>query len=41
MINLEDLGDGLRLYNGDCRDLIASLPDSSVDSVVTDPPYET
>lgn len=40
MINLEDLGDGLRLYNGDCRDLIASLPDSSVDSVVTDPPYE-
>lgn len=40
MINLEDLGDNLRLYKGDCRRLIASLPDNSVDSVVTDPPYE-
>ena len=40
MINLEDLGDSLRLYKGDCRRLIASLPDNSVDSVVTDPPYE-
>ena len=37
---LEDLGDNLRLYKGDCRRLIASLPDNSVDSVVTDPPYE-
>ena len=40
MIELEDLGDDLRLYKGDCRRLIASLPDNSVDSVVTDPPYE-
>ena len=40
MINLEDLGDNLRLYKGDCRRLIASLPDNSVDAVVTDPPYE-
>ena len=40
MIELEDLGDNLRLYKGDCRDLIAMLPDSSVDAVVTDPPYE-
>lgn len=40
MIELEDLGDNLRLYKGDCRRLIASLPDNSVDSVVTDPPYE-
>lgn len=30
----------IRLMPGDCRDLIASLPDNSVDSVVTDPPYE-
>lgn len=27
------------LHAGDCRDVIRSLPDSSVDSVVTDPPY--
>lgn len=40
MIELEDLGDNLRLYKGDCRRLIASLPDNSVDAVVTDPPYE-
>ena len=33
-------GDDLRLYKGDCRRLIASLPDNSVDAVVTDPPYE-
>jgi DNA modification methylase len=25
---------------GDCRDIIAELPDCSVDSIVTDPPYE-
>lgn len=40
MIELEDLGDNLRLYKGDCRRLIASLTDNSVDAVVTDPPYE-
>ena len=30
----------IRLMPGDCRDLIAMLPDDSVDAVVTDPPYE-
>lgn len=30
----------LRLFEGDCREVIASLPDGSVDSCVTDPPYE-
>lgn len=30
----------IRLMPGDCRDLIAMLPDNSLDSVVTDPPYE-
>lgn len=29
------------LYVGDCRDVLAQLPDESVDSVVTDPPYGT
>ena len=27
------------LYHGDCLDVLAQLPDASVDSVVTDPPY--
>jgi len=27
------------LYHGDCRDILAQLPDNSVDSIVTDPPY--
>lgn len=25
---------------GDCRDIIATIPDCSIDSIVTDPPYE-
>lgn len=28
------------LYRGDCREVMATLPDASVDSIVTDPPYE-
>jgi site-specific DNA-methyltransferase (adenine-specific) len=28
------------LHNGDCRAVLASLADSSVDSIVCDPPYE-
>jgi hypothetical protein len=31
--------DNLCLYHGDCRDVLASIPESSVDFVVTDPPY--
>lgn len=27
------------LHAGDCRDVIATLPDCSVDAIVTDPPY--
>ena len=27
------------LYHGDCLDILRTLPDASVDSVVTDPPY--
>jgi site-specific DNA-methyltransferase (adenine-specific) len=27
------------LHEGDCREKLALLPDCSVDSVVTDPPY--
>ena len=31
--------DSVTLYLGDCLDVLKSLPDASVDSVVTDPPY--
>ncbi len=27
------------LYQADCRDVLRSLPDNSIDSIVTDPPY--
>ena len=27
------------LYHGDCLDVLADLPDCSIDAVVTDPPY--
>ena len=30
----------VRLLHGDCREVLATLPDASVDAVVTDPPYE-
>ena len=31
---------GARVFLGDCREVLRGLPDNSVDSVVTDPPYE-
>ena len=31
--------DGCTLYHGDCLDVLRTLPDASVDAVVTDPPY--
>lgn len=33
------VGDAV-VYFGDCRDVLKTLPNNSVDSVVTDPPYE-
>jgi site-specific DNA-methyltransferase (adenine-specific) len=32
-------GQGVTLWHGDCLDVLATLPDSSVDAVCTDPPY--
>ena len=32
-------GHGVTLHHGDCLDVLRSLPDCSVDSVVCDPPY--
>src|SRR5215471_5143490 len=31
--------DGQEFYLGDCRDVLASLPERSVQTVVTSPPY--
>ena len=31
--------DHVTLYHGNCLEVLAGLPDESVDSVVTDPPY--
>jgi len=32
--------DAVTLYHGDCREVLASLADRSVDCVITDPPYD-
>jgi DNA modification methylase len=29
-----------KLLHGDCRDQLATIPDNSIDAIVTDPPYE-
>ena len=34
-------GDWYDLYNGDCIEVMKSLPDSSIDIVITSPPYNT
>ena len=31
--------DGITLYHGDCREVMAGLPDQFVHAIVTDPPY--
>ena len=33
------IGNKITLFNGDCIDLLKSMPDESVDLVVTSPPY--
>lgn len=30
---------GIQIFHGDCREVLRSLPDESVDFVLTDPPY--
>jgi len=30
----------IRILHGDCREVLKTLPDNSVDAIVTDPPYE-
>lgn len=31
--------DGIKIYHGDCRDVLTQLSDESVDLLLTDPPY--
>ena len=31
--------EGNILYHGDCLEVMKSMPDNSIDSVITDPPY--
>ncbi len=39
-IETEAFLDGkVELWKGDCRDVLRAIPDNSIDSVVTDPPY--
>lgn len=40
MNNIYKIGDSVTLYNGDCIEAMRTIPDSSVDAIVTDPPYE-
>ena len=35
----ENIGDDVTIYTGDCLDVMKTLPDGSVDAVITDPPY--
>lgn len=37
-MRIETIGD-CTLYNGDCLEVMAGLPENSVDAIVTDPPY--
>ena len=31
----------IRLYKGDCLEVMKSIPDASIDAIITDPPYGT
>ena len=31
----------MKLYNGDCLEIMKLIPDKSIDSIITDPPYGT
>jgi len=33
------LSETIRLHNGDCLDVLRSIPDNSVHAVICDPPY--
>ena len=31
----------IKLYKGDCLDIMTTIPDKSIDAIITDPPYGT
>ena len=31
--------DGITIYCGDCLEIMKQLPDNSIDTIITDPPY--
>ena len=31
----------MKLYNGDCLEVMKLIPDKSIDAIITDPPYGT
>lgn len=39
MTKTEFLDGRVTLHGGDCRDVLRDMPDASIDSIVTDPPY--
>ena len=39
MINPCYNNSGITIYNNDCLDIMKEMPDNSVDTVITDPPY--
>lgn len=34
------MNDNIKLWHGDCLELMKDIPDNTVDMVVTDPPYK-
>lgn len=40
MKDIIEFDHGIRLSHGDCRDMLAGLPEGCADACVTDPPYE-
>ena len=39
MNKLDNLQNKVELHLGDCLEVMRSMPDKSVDAVITDPPY--
>lgn len=37
---MEQFGN-IKLYNGDCMEVMKDIPDNSIDLIITDPPYRT
>lgn len=36
-----EIEENIKLYNGDCLEVMKTIPDGSIDAVITDPPYGT